>query len=109
MKRLLATVALVAVTLSAMPCELLESLTEGESTIVETSSRCVHQAGSPTDGLPDSECSGCLCCAVVSCLSMLLPSVNPTPVRRLPRVYPAPDRHPDGHLHGVFHPPRSLA
>lgn len=109
MKRLLATVVLVAVTLSAMPCELLEALSEDETTIVETRSRCVHQAQSPTDRLPDTECSGCLCCTAVSCLSTALSTVDPTPVRRLPRVDAVPDRHPDGHLDGVFHPPRSLA
>lgn len=110
MKRSLATVVLVAVGMSALPCELLESLSEAEGAVMHAGgSGCVHMAESPTDRLPDTECAGCLCCTAISCLSLSLSGVDPTPSYRLPRADAAPDLHPDEHVGSVFHPPRSFA
>ena len=109
MKRWLATVVLVSVGMSALPCELLEALSEGESTVTRAvvGSGCVHLEPTPTER--ESECAGCLCCTAVSCVSMSSPAIHRAPIQRGPLADARPDLDEDEHVDAVFHPPRPLA
>lgn len=111
MKRWLASVLLISVGMSALPCELLEALSEGESAVAHAfdGASCVHLEQTPTERLPESECVGCLCCTAVSCLSMSAPAIHRAPTQRGPLEDAPPDLDADEHADGVFHPPRPLA
>jgi len=110
MKSMVVIVALAGVTLSGVPCELLESLAGSEGAVTQSANaiECMHL--SPTrPERPTERCSGCLCCTAVSVQPVAAPTVQSAPWQRRSQPAILRDLHPRDPIERVYHPPRSFA